>query len=1016
MADEVMVVEVRNLAGRQVGVATLPWEAPVRALRDQIKSWQRRIAEARSHRARAPSMEPAMELRQLLAEAKPAWTAADLNAVERKLGKLGIHGTGDLAHSMDRLNDLLQAAGYLKFSTDTLDALRAKLPQNRRRGPAPTGPTGPKGGGKGRIGFGGPSPHSVFLHHPQSGTTSAPDEWRGWTVVGSPSPAPVQARPCVMEAYLAELLEQDEEEEDDEEEDPEDTCLSEEDMTKLCMAKKVPLLQLEKGRAMTVIRTLDRLEKCALSALRNEYKRRGFAPGAEMRRDSLLSRVKEVVIWENLKLDDLREVCKGRQLPAEPGMSRASLIQLLADESWLQAGIPVHLLPSIVVAHGVLDSVATLHSKSLTDLVAQCRRLGVPLEKKPEKEELLPRLSRAIVWKQMEDAVLREECQRRGAPMDDLPEQSQEKGIRLMVNNHSKGGRQKMEKLLLQSLWLDIWKAAGITVQSLGSHEAAAKLFQEVEQLHAEDLPAVQERYKSLDLPQEQLHDRKWVMQRVSESLFWEALQMPDLLEECEMRSVQVSERERTGDDAETRKVLVRKLVKDSCLRAWVKLGIPVGRLGDARAAAMVAEEWRALDTVSATDLRIKCELHGVPVDGGLERHDLLQLLKDVAVWEAMPLHELQVEMSKATGPASRCEGDEWSKQCQLVEQLLLRRCADFYEDKGIPARRLGSLKAAAKLAKELADLDGIDISSLKAECRRLGVPAEHLQRQELLDLYREMALWHALPAAELRLECRARNVACPQPQGLVVEQEMKELLVDALLVEKCEAWYERRGIPVRLLGSVLSAQRVAERWEQLESLSEGGLLFKASAFSIHVEKDCKNSEVIDRVKQAMLWSELPFRELQKVCRQHGVNSVCAPSQKKELLHRLTSTLWAPPPPPPPPPPEPKPRNFDNFGSRDWQRFSGNGFSFNGQGGFKGNGYGYKQPNGKATQKTLVPYFKTLGLAPNSDAAAVKKAYRKLALRYHPDKNLEASKEEASQRFREVAEAYAAISQSMGGG
>lgn len=40
-------------------------------------------------------------------------------------------------------------------------------------------------------------------------------------MVGSPSPAPVQARPCVMEAYLAELLEQDEEEEDDEEEDPE---------------------------------------------------------------------------------------------------------------------------------------------------------------------------------------------------------------------------------------------------------------------------------------------------------------------------------------------------------------------------------------------------------------------------------------------------------------------------------------------------------------------------------------------------------------------------------------------------------------------------------------------------------------------------------------------------------------------------------------------------------------------------------------------------------------------------
>lgn len=36
-------------------------------------------------------------------------------------------------------------------------------------------------------------------------------------------------------------------------------------------------------------------------------------------------------------------------------------------------------------------------------------------------------------------------------------------------------------RLLLQSLWLDIWKANGITVQSLGSHESAAKLFSEVD-------------------------------------------------------------------------------------------------------------------------------------------------------------------------------------------------------------------------------------------------------------------------------------------------------------------------------------------------------------------------------------------------------------------------------------------------------------------------------------------------------------------------------------------------------
>ena len=40
--------------------------------------------------------------------------------------------------------------------------------------------------------------------------------------------------------------------------------------------------------------------------------------------------------------------------------------------------------------------------------------------------------------------------------------------------------------------------------------------------------------------------------------------------------------------------------------------------------------------------------------------------------------------------------------------------------------------------------------------------------------------LWNmrrALPAAELRLECRAKSVACPQPQSLVTEDELKEML-----------------------------------------------------------------------------------------------------------------------------------------------------------------------------------------------------------------------------------------------
>ncbi|XP_037044760.1 dnaJ protein homolog 1-like [Bradysia coprophila] len=52
-------------------------------------------------------------------------------------------------------------------------------------------------------------------------------------------------------------------------------------------------------------------------------------------------------------------------------------------------------------------------------------------------------------------------------------------------------------------------------------------------------------------------------------------------------------------------------------------------------------------------------------------------------------------------------------------------------------------------------------------------------------------------------------------------------------------------------------------------------------------------------------------------------------------------------------------------------------------------------------------YYKILGIARNATDDEIKKAYRKLALKYHPDKNKAASAEE---RFKEIAEAYEVLS------
>ena len=53
-------------------------------------------------------------------------------------------------------------------------------------------------------------------------------------------------------------------------------------------------------------------------------------------------------------------------------------------------------------------------------------------------------------------------------------------------------------------------------------------------------------------------------------------------------------------------------------------------------------------------------------------------------------------------------------------------------------------------------------------------------------------------------------------------------------------------------------------------------------------------------------------------------------------------------------------------------------------------------------------YYEVLGVAKNAEAAEIKKAYRKLALQYHPDRN--PGDKEAEEKFKEAAEAYDVLS------
>lgn len=72
--------------------------------------------------------------------------------------------------------------------------------------------------------------------------------------------------------------------------------------------------------------------------------------------------------------------------------------------------------------------------------------------------------------------------------------------------------------------------------------------------------------------------------------------------------------------------------------------------------------------------------------------------------------------------------------------------------------------------------------------------------------------------------------------------------------------------------------------------------------------------------------------------------------------------------------------------------------------------FGRRAGNNKLaiTELTGMDYYKILGVAKDASPEEIKKKYRKLALKYHPDRNKDDKK--AEEKFKQISEAYAVLS------
>jgi len=303
-----------------------------------------------------------------------------------------------------------------------------------------------------------------------------------------------------------------------------------------------------------------------------------------------------------------------------------------------------------------------------------------------------------------------------------------------------------------------------------------------------------------------------------------------------------------------------------------------------------------------------------------------------------------------------------------------------------------GSLEDRNEAAALLEQIDGVDrmsLPDLKNEIKKRGyATTQGMVKEDLVQRLREILMWERFRLGELRRVCRVLRLQ--HHEVAQTRQELLQLLADT-------SW-QLRGIPVWRLPSLIMAFGLLDQVDVLEAKSTEELAVLCEKRGLPVEDEPEQEVLADRLRSVVVWEHLSVPELRRECEAMGVSlegldgagadtaqtggagymwkgtTAADKEEQKELVRRLSDLFWQAPPPPP----------AGGLLPEDDPRYA----------------------------EQVAAYFELLELPPTAGREELKKAYKEMARKHHPDKNL-GSEEQVTSEFQAISEAYEALNEFM---